>query len=419
MNIITSEFITTYGKFAVWGASKQGKTYWALQCATVLANGGKVGVISTERGNDMFLAKRFPHDTIILNQDEDGDPVPRPFSRQRTIEALDTFVKAGYKVVVLDSASAVWEGEGGFLDEVKSTNSTNGKKEKDFAVWDAITPLYRTFMNQLLDAPVHLICTVRAKDKYGYEPSKNGGMQPTNKGEGPIQRSSFFFDLYGHFHIHEFSTKLEGTYCDPLNEAFPDREIKSDEQERAFIIMRDWLKAKDAEPKAPMELELLRYKAQNMEWSQKTPQWKQRLVYTLLPQYKGQPFPGWSAFTEEDVAKMETWVNEKLQPKQPTPIVKSVAAVTPPEEMIAVEAHIVPQSEVTQTTPSVTTLRARVDEVKPLGRDNTVMDFERFYQAVIKKPFTSDDAISPTECQRVSRQLDGIAQARINKQKAS
>jgi hypothetical protein len=414
MKIIPSEFMTSYGKFAVWGASKQGKTYWALQLATILATGGKVGVISTENGNDRFLAPRFPHDTIILNKDEDGDPIPRPFSRQRTIEALDDFIKSGHKAIVLDSASAVWEGEGGFLDEAKSTNKEKGKTEKDFQVWDAITPLYRTFMSQLLDAPIHIVFTVRAKDKYGYEPGRNGKIEPTNKGEGPIQRAAFFYDLYGHFHIHEFATKVEGTYCDPLLQAFPDREIKADEQERAFIIMRDWLKGKDEESKAPMELELLRYKAQNMEWAQKTPQWKQRVVYMVLPQYKGLPFPGWNSFTEEDVAKMEAWVNEKLQPKQPTPIVKPTTASTPPEQMIAVESHVVTQPE-----PSVNALRTRVDEVKPVGRGNSVLDFESFYQFVTKKQFTSDDAISPTECQRIGRQLDGIVQSRINKQKAS
>lgn len=318
MNIVTSEFIDSYGKFAVWGASKQGKTYWALQCASILANGGKVGVISTERGNDMFLAKRFPHDTIILNFDEDGDPIPQAFSRQRVIEALDTFIKAGYKAVVLDSASAVWEGEGGFLEEAKNTNKEKGKQEKDFQVWDTITPIFRDFMNKLLDAPIHLVCTVRGKDKYTYEAGKNGRMEPHNKGESPIQRSAFFFDLYGHFHIHEFTARIEGTYCDPLLEAFPGREIGPDEQEKAFSIMRDWLKGKEKEPKSPMELEMLRYKAHNLEWAQKTNQWKQRLIYTILPHYKGQAFPAWKGFTDEDVQKVRSWVDEKLQPKQQT-----------------------------------------------------------------------------------------------------
>jgi len=72
--------------------------------------------------------------------------------------------------------------------------------------------------------------------------------------------------------------------------------------------------------------------------------------------------------------------------------------------------------EVVQHDPdSVSVLRARVNEINPTSRKGEVMTFEYFYQVVTKNQYTSDDAISPEESDKLNRQLDAIVQARANK----
>lgn len=87
------------------------------------------------------------------------------------------------------------------------------------------------------------------------------------------------------------------------------------------------------------------------------------------------------------------------------------------EQAKPVEGEVV--QETSQEAPTVSVLRARVAEVKPVARDNSVMDFERFYRSTTKKEYASDDEISPTECQRMDRQLDVIVKTRANRQQAS
>ena len=67
--------------------------------------------------------------------------------------------------------------------------------------------------------------------------------------------------------------------------------------------------------------------------------------------------------------------------------------------------------------PSVSQVRARIAKVNPT-KDGKSVSFEEFYQLVVKKPFASDDAVSPEECTLLNRRLDIIEQSRA-KNKAS
>lgn len=103
---------------------------------------------------------------------------------------------------------------------------------------------------------------------------------------------------------------------------------------------------------------------------------------------------------------------EMDQADMPLPSVHVMPA-QPDQEAEQVEGEVVESEPVT-----VSLLRARVNEIKPTSQGQ-VVTFEQFYQLVTRKAYTSDDAISPDESDKLNRRLDAIAQARANKQQSA
>jgi KaiC/GvpD/RAD55 family RecA-like ATPase len=94
-------------KLALQGPSGSGKTYSALQIAMGLTELNNVVVIDTEN----YSADLYDHvgDFNVID-------LGKPFSPEKYIQAIDDSVKAGMKVIIIDSLSHEWEGEGGILD---------------------------------------------------------------------------------------------------------------------------------------------------------------------------------------------------------------------------------------------------------------------------------------------------------------
>lgn len=87
------------------------------------------------------------------------------------------------------------------------------------------------------------------------------------------------------------------------------------------------------------------------------------------------------------------------------------------EPVQAVDGEVVDAEPPHEYTVNET--RVRVAVIKPVSKKGIVFSFEQLYQALLKKPFTSDDAISPESCAKMNQYLDAVIQARENKQKAS
>src|SRR5690349_20130400 len=107
----------------IWGGEKMGKSHLMLSMAIQLHEPGDdplttIGVISTEHGWTSMLARKFPHQAIKLAKDDGDNDVENPFSIERHTQALNMFLRAGYKIICLDSATHVWAGPGGTLEMV-------------------------------------------------------------------------------------------------------------------------------------------------------------------------------------------------------------------------------------------------------------------------------------------------------------
>lgn len=143
---------------AVAGGTGSGKTESALRLATGLSGGKKFVVIDTERGRALHKADDYSFDHAELNE---------PFTPEAYGEAIKAADAAGYPVIVIDSGSHEYEGEGGVLDMQADEFARMGAKEgARMSSW--IEPKRRhkkAFVNPMLRARAHIILCLRAEDK--------------------------------------------------------------------------------------------------------------------------------------------------------------------------------------------------------------------------------------------------------------
>src|SRR5215472_17298925 len=92
---------------ALAGASGSGKTYSALELASGLAGDGKIAFIDTEGRRGLHYADQFKFDYCELRS---------PYEPASFLRAWKAAEAAGYTVIVTDSYSDEYIGEGGLVD---------------------------------------------------------------------------------------------------------------------------------------------------------------------------------------------------------------------------------------------------------------------------------------------------------------
>lgn len=163
------------------GVSGSGKTYTALQIARGMVNHpSEIGFLDTENKRGSLYSDILDGEFMI------GDLYP-PFSPHRYNEAIKEFQAAGVKVLVIDSVSHEWEGEGGCDDIANAPIAAGGK----MANWIGAKKAHKAFMNTLLQCNMHIICCIRAREKTDFKnPSK-----PVSLGVQPICEKNFMFEM--------------------------------------------------------------------------------------------------------------------------------------------------------------------------------------------------------------------------------
>ncbi len=108
--------------------------------------------------------------------------------------------ETGYDVLMIDSLSHVWNGAGGFLDQVNRVAKNKYHNERNtYNAWNDVTPLYQEFIDLLTDSRLHLICTMRTKNDTVMEKNEQTGRNEVKKlGVAPVQRDNleYEFDFY-------------------------------------------------------------------------------------------------------------------------------------------------------------------------------------------------------------------------------
>src|SRR5678816_2121103 len=144
------------------GSSGSGKTYTAMRLAKGIAGDKPFAVIDTEAGRAKHYADQFRFDH--------GDLTP-PFTPDRYAEAIKAADVAGYPVIVVDSASHEWAGEGGILDwqesELDRMAGDDWKKREAcrMAAWIKPKMAHKSMVQRLLQVRAHLVLCFRAEPK--------------------------------------------------------------------------------------------------------------------------------------------------------------------------------------------------------------------------------------------------------------
>lgn len=164
-----------YVKVLIGGPSGSGKSYSALRVATGIAGregeGTKIGYIGTEGMRDKLYANEFSYDLISLEE----------YSPDYYEAALDAFLDAGYKVIIVDSLTHLW---GWVQDQVQKVAKNS---DSSFQAWGKYKKENKKIVEKILLAPAHIIVTGRGKDEYVLEQNSKGKMAPRKVGVGVQQ----------------------------------------------------------------------------------------------------------------------------------------------------------------------------------------------------------------------------------------
>ncbi|MCU0790695.1 MAG: ATP-binding protein [Nitratireductor sp.] len=172
-------------RLALCGPSGSGKTYSALLIAQGLAPGGRIAMIDTENGSGDLYADMAEYDTATLRA---------PFTPERYIALIRGAEQAGYDVLVIDSLSHAWAGEGGILDMHDKATAAS-RTGNSFTAWREVTPQHNALVEAILGARLHVIVTMRTKTAYDLVDDGAGKKKPIKIGLAPVQRDGMEYEF--------------------------------------------------------------------------------------------------------------------------------------------------------------------------------------------------------------------------------
>lgn len=224
------------GRVALIGPTGSGKSYSSLEIAKHM--GGRIAVLDTERGSASKYADIFDFDVCELE-----DFAPSTYIRMIR-EA------SAYDILIIDSLSHAWMGEGGILSQVD-------KRGGKFDAWRHATPEHNRLVEAVLTFPGHVIATMRAKMAYEVKKQERNGRTETvveKLGLAPMQREGleYEFDVVGDM-TQDNALHITKTRCPAFRGAVIDMP-----GEKFARTLMEWLNSgtaapveRDAHPVAP------------------------------------------------------------------------------------------------------------------------------------------------------------------------
>ncbi len=229
----------------VAGGTGSGKTMSALLLARGMAAGQPFAIIDTENGRAKHYADLFPE----MRHAE----IRAPFRPGKYADAIEAGARE-FPVVVVDSASHEWAGDGGCLDW--HDDIAKGDPAKNMSAWIEPKREHKRMVTRLLQVGAHVILCFRAEPKV--EAVRDG------KGKLQIVPKASLVGLDGWLPITEKMLPYELTCSFLLMADRPGvpRPIKLEEQHKPFVpldeplsaetgrLLAEWAKGSGGEPSA-------------------------------------------------------------------------------------------------------------------------------------------------------------------------
>jgi hypothetical protein len=221
-----------YLKLGMSAPSGGGKTLGALLIAYGLAKEmfpnqpddviwSKIAIVDTENGSGQLYVGTVHQNTKI--GEYNVVPLPPPFSVDKYIQALSLCEQYEMAVCIIDSTTHAWSGEGGLLEEQQNIAKRIGNS---YAAWRDITPKHNDFVSKMLQAPMHIIATMRSKQEYVQE-QNNGKTTIRKVGLEPEQRKGMEYEFTAFFEV------------DVDHKAFGSKDRTSMYDQKTFVITPD------------------------------------------------------------------------------------------------------------------------------------------------------------------------------------
>ena len=173
---------------ALAGASGSGKTYSALRLAKGI--GGKIAFIDTEARRGLHYADQFD----FLHAD-----LCSPFAPARFGELVKSAEDAGASIIIVDSFSHEYDGDGGIVDLANKLEAAGTKPPLN---WKEPKLRHKTLVNAFLQCRSTLIFCLRADEKISVERKEVDGRVKTvivPLGWVPICEKRFMYEMTASF----------------------------------------------------------------------------------------------------------------------------------------------------------------------------------------------------------------------------
>lgn len=229
---------------SLYGLSETGKTLSALRLAAgIEPDPAKRMLLDTEGGQrGRAYVDHIDGGYLYAN-------LSRPFTPERYSEAIAEIEARGVNLLVIDSVSHAWFGEGGILDMVEVANEKN-----DMAKWAKPKRRLAKMTGRLLSSDMHIILCSRAKQPL-IEEYVDGRKKLVPGPVVPIQEKNLRFDMTimaqmlgdGRFSVG----KPEGKCPGMLREIFAAGQVMDEAMGRR---LRDWAQAEGGKSPAQRRL---------------------------------------------------------------------------------------------------------------------------------------------------------------------
>ena len=171
---------------ALAGASGSGKTYSALRLAKGMSPAGKIMFIDTEARRGLHYAEQF----AFLHTD-----MRPPFTPARFIEAIKAAEALGAEVVIVDSFSHEYDGEGGIIEWADQLSEKGVKSPGN---WKEPKIAHKKMVGGLLQCRANIIFCLRAEEKIEII-RQDGKTVVRPLGWIPICEKRFMFEMTASF----------------------------------------------------------------------------------------------------------------------------------------------------------------------------------------------------------------------------
>lgn len=188
-------------KIAIGGPSGSGKTMSSLLLAYGLVRSehpdyseadcwDHICVIDTENGsgslyvgNQVGACKIGDYNTI--------DMAP-PFDPKNFVDAIHMAEDHNMEVIIIDSLSHAWVGEGGSLDK---QGAIAARSNNSYTAWRTVTPEHNKLVDAMLQSKCHVIADIRAKMDYQQTTNDKGKKEVKAVGMGLQMRDGIEYEF--------------------------------------------------------------------------------------------------------------------------------------------------------------------------------------------------------------------------------